>query len=149
MPVLHYVCRTEETLQYHRRGSHQKEEPSLSCQRFFVTGKASHFFEVTPRVQAQRSQELFQIGEADFVQAQVYRQLQGSQGQVEDDEAIIPTTKDTTECSPWLELTRRPECVGGYRFDEVAPLGSLPDLSQEPLLVIVEGSIERLIDCQN
>jgi hypothetical protein len=56
----------------------------------------------------------------------------------------VPTKKDATEVSPWLELTRWPNDVQGHRFNDLVPLASLPD-HREPLPFIIEGSIELLI----
>ncbi|KAJ5605342.1 hypothetical protein N7510_010496 [Penicillium lagena] len=138
-PHCPYVSRDIRTLDKHRGQHHRTEEPPrkvgaqprgavnrryvsrpVSCQRFFVRGRGSHFFEMSPPAQVQR--KITRLGEADFIQAQLYRQLQGSQEEVQANEAIVLTTKDATEVSPWLELTRWPEYVGGYQFDEVGPV---------------------------
>ncbi|KAE8549022.1 hypothetical protein EYB25_007537 [Talaromyces marneffei] len=50
-----------------------------------------------------------------------------------------------TEASPWLDMTRWGDYLRGYSFQQVAPLGATPDLSQEPLLVEFASSINRII----
>ncbi|KAL6228872.1 hypothetical protein BDW75DRAFT_235607 [Aspergillus navahoensis] len=57
----------------------------------------------------------------------------------------IPLRKHATEVSPWLELTRWPEYLGTCNLVAAAALGALPDPSQEPLLVLLVQSVERLI----
>lgn len=85
------------------------------------------------------------MSEADFVLAQVNDALLRSEGLAAAEDKTAPLDRDVTEASPWLELTRWPEYVGGHSFSSVAPLAALPDLTTEPLLAIVESSVGRLI----
>lgn len=117
----------------------------LHCQRFFSNGKGSQFFAVTPLATAERVGQAGKMNEADFVQAQVNQALQQSWDRAAGEQELISTNKDFTEASPWLELTRWPEYLGGYAFADVVPLAALPDVIHEPLLVIFAQSIERLI----
>jgi hypothetical protein len=127
-------------------GQAQKKQPILvRCQRFFLTGPRSHFFTVTPEAQEKRTRQALEMTEADFVLAQVNDALLRSEGLAAAEDETAPLDRDVTEASPWLELTRWPEYVGGHSFSSVAALAALPDRTTEPFLAVVESSVGRLI----
>lgn len=118
----------------------------VKCQRMFAGSHGSSFFVVTPIAQTIREQQATQLSEADFVHLQTMEAIHRSDGLAADEDEIAPTSKDDTESSPWLELTRWPEYVRGHSFSQVAALAALPDPTTEPVLAVFELSIGRLID---
>ncbi|KAJ5654956.1 hypothetical protein N7490_001959 [Penicillium lividum] len=117
----------------------------VSCQRLFEVGKASHFFIVTPEVRARRASQALRVTEAEFVQSQMDEALRRSDGIAEIEDTIAPVDSDATEASPWLQLTRWPEYVRGHAFSDIARLAALSDPMTEPILVLIEYSVRRLI----
>lgn len=62
-----------------------------------------------------------EINEANFVQARVDLALFHSDGIAAAEDKVAPSENDVTEeVSPWLDLTRSPECIRGHGFFEVA-----------------------------
>ncbi|KAJ5117457.1 hypothetical protein N7448_011089 [Penicillium atrosanguineum] len=155
-----YTARSLQTIRHHRRTAHSRrgrrgrpqetDRPRtpvkpVSCQRFFEVGKASHFFTVTPEARAHRASQALRMTDAEFVQSQIDEALRRSDGIAEVEDTIAPVESDITEASPWLQLTRWPEYVRGNAFSDVARLAALPDPMTEPILVLIEHSVRRLI----
>lgn len=155
-----YTARTLKTIQVHRFKAHgrrgrrgrpqETDRPGtpvkpVSCQRLFKAGKASHFFVVTPEARARRASQALRMTKAEFVQSQVDEALRRSDSIAEVEDTMAPVESDVTEASPWLQLTRWPEYVRGHAFSDVARLAALPDPVAEPILVLIERSVRRLI----
>lgn len=165
-PYCPYVARSTGTLSKHQREIHPEiprarpgrpltrrqtllvaEPLVVSCQRFFPSRAGSSFFQVTPPAQTQRTRQAAAMSEVDFIRSQVEDALAQDAATVKAAEQLVPDpiSKDSTEVSPWLELTRWPEYLRGWDFTAAARLGMLPDPVQEPLLVAFADSVERLI----
>ncbi|THC88033.1 hypothetical protein EYZ11_012517 [Aspergillus tanneri] len=121
----------------------------VSCQRFFLGGPGSRYFTVVPAAQAlaeaARTCQAAGMTTADFIRAQVHREMADDQASEEERNRHVPDRKHPTEVSPWLELTRWPQYLQGHAFAAVAALGAPPDPEREPLLVAFSRSVERLV----
>jgi hypothetical protein len=85
------------------------------------------------------------VSEAEFIQAQIHRDLREGLAEEVEQGLLITIQKHAIEVSPWLELTQWPKYLQGHSFSEVASLGILPDSSCKPLLVVFVQSMERLL----
>lgn len=138
------VGRQGATARSHELEALHRGQP-VSCQRFFPAAAGSSFFAVTPRAQVKRAQQAQALTPAEFIRAQVEEALERDLEDEERQTQQIPPRKHATEVSPWLELTRWPEYLGSCDLAAAADLGALPDPRQEPLLVLLVESVERLI----
>jgi hypothetical protein len=143
-PRCTYVSRALATIRCHLahihpetrrpRGRASKAKPNIaaaaehvSCQRFFVSGSGSGFFSVIASSPIRQERLASTVSEAEFIQAQVRRDLQESLADEAEQAMQITTQKHATEVSPWLELTQWPKYLQGHSFSAVASLGILPD----------------------
>ncbi|OKO93023.1 hypothetical protein PENSUB_12539 [Penicillium subrubescens] len=85
------------------------------------------------------------MSEAEFIQAQVNRDIEERLADEAEQVQQITSQKHATEVSPWLDLTQWPKYLRSHSFSEVASLGMLPDPSREPLLTAFAQSVERLV----
>ena len=158
-----YVCRSPYTLRNHIARTHPETRPGclgsrqykgmeslgrpVYCQRFFVGSAGSTFFEIQSSAQAKRLlQKPDGISRVAFIQTQANLDLDCDLAADQADDQQIVEQRDTTEISPWLELTQWPKYLHGHSFPAVAALAALPHECQEPLLVQFSQSLTRLID---
>ncbi|KAL3707137.1 hypothetical protein TMatcc_005114 [Talaromyces marneffei ATCC 18224] len=119
--------------------------PRVSCQRFFTTGRSSQYFAVTPPSSHNQEQSPALPSITHWIEAQINTALARSEAMIDVASKTIQSHSVPTEASPWLDMTRWGDYLRGYSFQQVAPLGATPDLSQEPLLVEFASSINRII----
>ncbi|KAL3486233.1 hypothetical protein BJX62DRAFT_242224 [Aspergillus germanicus] len=162
-PHCPYITRSLKATQDHRRQAHRDQdghwararaearlaERVVSCQRFYLTQASSHFFEVTCTAApaAQGAKRRPALTPAELVRARVDQALREGEAAMEWEASQVPALDPhPTEVSPWLELTRWPEYLRGQDLTTVALLGALPDPREEPLLVQLSASVQRLIN---
>lgn len=130
---------------------------TVSCQRFFVSGHQSIYFEVISPEEAQQrrakakranspSNPGFVLAEADLVHAELFGQLHDRRRQIEAATEIVRKEVDRTEVSPWLELTRWPKYLDGHSLYDAAKLADLPRARTEPLLSVLCDSVDRIVE---
>ncbi|KAJ5602286.1 hypothetical protein N7510_011820 [Penicillium lagena] len=145
--------RTHQSIPARRLGRPRKTADSLKpgrsidqtlwekvhCQRFFVSGPQSRFFQVAPPLEPASNQ-------VDLICAQVYEQIRQYEEKETQYNQIITTDRDYSEYSPWLEKTRWRDYLHGYTFTELAALAYMPDPIQEPILQLWMGSLDTVLD---
>ncbi|KAB8239890.1 hypothetical protein BDV35DRAFT_399173, partial [Aspergillus flavus] len=158
-----YACRSPYTLRNHIVRTHPETRPGrlgsrqpkgmeslgspVYCQRFFVGGAGSVFFEIQSSAQAKRLlQKPDGMSRVAFIQAQANLDLDCDLAADQADDQQIVKQRDSTEIPPWLELTQWPKYLHGHSFPAVAALAALPHERQEPLLVQFSQSLTRLVD---
>jgi hypothetical protein len=126
---------------------------TVSCQRLFVSGAKSHYFEVVSPAELQEEEETKRrrdmattLSESDYIRLQIDEALEEGDQEAKAREGIILDNATQTEVSPWLEMTRWPKYLKGYSFGEVAPLVSLADPTSEPILVEFSNSLDRIVE---
>lgn len=165
-----YVSASEETMPHHygkshpegkrRRGRPAKTAESIalrwksvSCQRLFVSGYKSQYFEVIPPAEIKESEETMRrrsmaktLSEDDYIRTQIDEALAEGNQETRALNDIILDNAGQTEVSPWPEMTRWPKYLKGYSFGEVAPLASPADPTSEPILVEFSNSLDRVVE---
>lgn len=165
-----YVSVSKETMRKHCSREHVEDnrregrpsktaEPvaprwkTVFCQRPFVSGAKSHYFEVITPAKSQEEEETKRrrdmttmLSESDYIRLQINEALEEGDQEAQAREAVIRDNATQTEVSPWLEMTRWPKYLKGYSFGEVAPLASLADPMSEPILVEFSNSLDRNVE---
>lgn len=161
-----YVCRSEKGLRKHWKDKHQwtlcegpgrtdsakkgraasrlqlaVRQPVL-CQRLFLSGVDSHFFEVTPQSPARPttpkpfSTKALMLSE--LVDLENAQQLAGN---------ILIVTSSDKEVSPWLQLTRWPGYLADHSLRDVARLAwPLSKETDGEELAEICNSLNRLVE---
>ncbi|KAF9890048.1 hypothetical protein FE257_006728 [Aspergillus nanangensis] len=116
---------------------------NVYCQRFFVSGPQSQYFQVTPSFCPTASSQ------TDLIHDQVYERLGQLEQQEEQQNQTITAESHRTAVSPWLERTRWQDYTQGYTYAELAALAYMPDPEQEPLLQLWIESLDTILDQAN
>jgi hypothetical protein len=109
---------------------------NIYCQRFFVSGPQSQYFQVTPPLHPAASSQ------TDLIRDQVYERIRQLEQQEEQQNQTITAASHRTAVHPWLERTRWQDYTQGYTFTELAALAYMPDPEQEPLLQLWIESLD-------
>jgi hypothetical protein len=86
------------------------------------------------------------MSRVEFIQAQANLELDCDLAEEQEEGQWISEQRDSTEISPWLELTQWPKYLHDHSFATVAALAALPNQAQEPLLILFTQSVTRLIE---
>jgi hypothetical protein len=126
---------------------------TVSCQRLFVSGAKSHYFEVITPTELQEEERTKRrmnmatmLSEADYIRLQINEALEEGDQKAQAREDVIRDNATQTEVSPWLEMTRWPKYLQGYSFSKVAPLASSADPMFEPILVEFLNSLDCIVE---
>jgi hypothetical protein len=154
-----YVCASEKVMLNHCGENHSegKRRPgrwkAVSCQRLFVSGSRSQYFEVVSPAELQEAEETMRrrsmaktLSEADYIRIQTVEALEEGNRETRELDDIILDNVVQTEVSPWLEMTRWPRYLRGYSFGEVAPLAGPADPTSEPILVEFSNRLDRIVE---
>ena len=165
-----YVSVSKETMRKHCSREHIEDnrregrpsktaEPvaprwkTVSCQRLFVSGAKSHYFEVITPAELQEEEETKQqrniatmLSKSDHIRLQIDKALEEGGQEAQAQEDVIRDNATQTEVSPWLEMTHWPKYLKGYSFGEVAPSASLADPMSKPILVEFSNSLDRIVE---
>ncbi len=129
---------------------------TVSCQRFFVAGHQSIYFEViSPEEAKQRRAKAKRVNgplnpglvlaEADLVHAELFGQLHDRRQEIEA-ATEVRREVDRTEVSPWLELTRWSKYLDGHSLSDTVKLADLPRARTEPVLGVLCDSVDRIVE---
>ena len=139
---------------HHRgtRGRGVKASPSrlwteVACQRLFVSGPSSRYFEVqlpssTPP--SKRSSQSRPQTIESTLGAEINSLLEETEHIRQETENTIPSAAGTGQVSPWLEMTRWPRHLGGLCFSQLGRLVQSP-LPTEVDLIRLGESLDRII----
>ncbi|KAF7136741.1 hypothetical protein CNMCM5793_006210 [Aspergillus hiratsukae] len=111
----------------------------VHCQRFFVSGPQSRFFQVAPLLEPA-------VDRINCIRAQVYEQIRQCEQAEERSSQVITTLRDYSEANPWLDKTRWRDYTQGYTFTELAALAYMPDPVQEPVLQLWTESLDAVVN---
>ena len=121
----------------------------VCCQRFFVGGKESSYFQVAQPLQddvlhhppVQKGQPRGQA----LLRALVDKQLDQRTHDLNAASRPYQDRATASEVSPWLEMNRWPSYFDGLVLSKVAPLAYMPNPITEPKLQILAVSLRRII----
>ena len=121
----------------------QLSREGVPCQRLFISGSGSSYFEVLPPQpapeEAEEGREL--SGEASTLPRTVQAQLEGLRAR-QDTHTIAPLRP--REANPWLQRTGWADYLQGLSLPELATLLD-PPRPDEPVLLRWEQALERIV----
>lgn len=118
----------------------------VRCQRFFASGQHAGYFEVRPARIRQSSEARFKASGPDALVTAVLQDLAILERVQRERVEVVSDDPSLKEVSPWLQLTRWPSYLQGYKLKDVAVLLDQPNEQLEPVLVALGDSLERLVD---
>jgi hypothetical protein len=114
----------------------------VRCQRFFLHGQHSGYFEVYTSDLTISMSTVSSVSIAAEVRSELatLEEQRRKHGQVMHDSA------SAKEVSPWLQLTRWPRYLKGYPLSCLAALAALPQDGSHPILHLLCSNLDRLVE---